>query len=410
MIEGTPGRPTAPRRRRLHLRVTAAAVRRIRSGHPWIYSESVLEQNREGATGELAVIFDGRNKFLAVGLYDGTSPIRVRVLHTGKPIGIDGAFWRQRIESCMSRRVGIFDSGTTAGRLINGESDGWPGLVLDRYAEVLVVKLYTAAWFSRLDEFLSLVRALLDPQAMVLRLSRNLDAAARAAGIAEEFLFDERAEKSDRVIFRENGLLFEADVRRGQKTGFFLDQRENRARVGALAAGRDVLNVFSFSGGFSLHAARGGASTAVDLDQSAHALEAARRNFQLNASDPAVAATVHETIQADAFKWLAKSRRMFGLIVVDPPSMARRESEKAAAIGAYERLAGLALGRLRSGGILVISSCSSHVAEADFRVAVKRTVGRSGRPGRMLWQSGHPADHPATFPEARYLKCLAMQF
>jgi 23S rRNA (cytosine1962-C5)-methyltransferase len=400
----------APQGRRLHVRVTAAAERKVRSGHPWVFSESVTEQNRAGATGELAVIFDRRDRFLAVGLFDAASPIRVRILHTGKPVEIDAAWWLERLDASRSRRAGIFGHETTGGRLVNGENDGWPGLVLDRYETVAVLKLYSAVWFPRLGELTSIARSLLRPEAMMLRLSRNLHAVAREAGLEEGFLFEERAEPSDRVIFRENGLTFEADVRRGQKTGFFLDQRENRAEVGRLACGREVLNAFSFSGGFSLHAARGGASRVVDLDQSAHALEAARRNFQLNAHDPLVARAVHETIQADAFAWLADSRRMFDLVIVDPPSMARREGERATAIVAYERLATLALGRLRRGGILVMSSCSSHVSDDDFLGAVRRAVTRSGRPGETLWHSGHPVDHPATFPEARYLKGVAMRF
>jgi 23S rRNA (cytosine1962-C5)-methyltransferase len=410
MIGSLRERSGVPHGRRLHLRVTAAAERKIRSGHPWVFVKSIVEQNRDGVTGELAVVFDRRNRFLAIGLFDPDSPIRVRILHTGDPVRIDASWWRERLEAAVSRRSGLFDADTTAGRLINGESDGFPGFILDRYADILVVKVYTAAWFPRLDDIIALVRDVLCPRALMLRLSRDLVRAARAAGITEGFLFDERAEKSDRVIFRECGLVFETDVRHGQKTGFFLDQGENRARVGNLAAGREVLNVFSFSGAFSLHAARGGARRVVDLDQSAHALEAARRNFQLNARDPVVAATIHETIQAEAFEWLADSQRMFDMVIVDPPSMARRESERAGALAAYERLTGLALDRLRTRGILVISSCSAHVSDGDFLAAVRRAVGRSGRPGTELWHSGHPADHPATFAEARYLKCVAIGF
>src|ERR1043165_5762140 len=141
----------------LRLRVTAAAETQIRSGHPWVYSDSVREQNRDGAAGELAVIFDRADKFLAVGFFDPDSPIRVRVLHVGKPLAIDAAFWQTRLVAAMQRRAGMFDERTNGYRIINGESDGWPGLVLDRYATTLVLKIYTTAWLTMLEEITALI-------------------------------------------------------------------------------------------------------------------------------------------------------------------------------------------------------------------------------------------------------------
>src|SRR6185437_5756256 len=190
-------------------------------------------------------------------------------------------------------------------RLINGESDGWPGLVLDRYDQTLVVKLYTAAWLPRFEEISELIRAQLRPERFVLRLSRNIQAAAKKAISAEDgqIVYGDRLEACP--TFLENGIRFEADVCHGQKTGFFLDQRENRRSVESLAAGRRVLNAFSFSGGFSLYAARGGAASVTDLDISAHALASAERNFALNQSVAAIAQCRHERVQADALDWLA---------------------------------------------------------------------------------------------------------
>jgi 23S rRNA (cytosine1962-C5)-methyltransferase len=206
-------------------------------------------------------------------------------------------------------------------------------------------------------------------------------------------------------------LRFEADVLRGQKTGFFLDQRENRRRVEALARGRSVLNAFSFSGGFSLYAARGGARSVTDLDISAHALTAAKRNFMLNQAFAPVAGCDHQVIQADAFDWLSQDGgRKVDLLILDPPSLAKRESERAGAIRAYGQLASAAIGRLARAGILVASSCSAHVRAEEFFEAVGQAATRSRRKFEPFETTGHPVDHPATFKEAHYLKTIYLRF
>ncbi len=400
----------AQARPRLKLRLAPRAEAAVRAGHPWVFADSVREQNRAGDTGELAVLYDRRDAFLGIGLYDPASPLRVRMLHTGKPATLDAAWWLAHFQATVARRDGLFGADTDGWRVINGESDRWPGLVLDRYAGTFVLKLYTAAWLPRLAEITALIRGNLPARALVLRLSRNMtEAAARDFGVREGFLFSDVDPPLETVVFRESGLRFEAEVRHGQKTGFFLDQRENRQRVGEISAGADVLNAFSFSGGFSLHAARGGARSVTDLDISAHALESSRRNFALNADIPAVAAARHETVQADCFQWLESGpRRSFDVIVVDPPSLAKREAERAGAIAAYEGLAASALARLRPRGVLVAASCSAHVSADEFFTAIRRTAGTFGRFDE-LWTSRHAPDHHATFREAEYLKCLALR-
>ncbi|MEQ2008042.1 MAG: class I SAM-dependent methyltransferase [Limisphaerales bacterium] len=392
---------------RLRLRVTATAESMIRGGHPWLYDASIREQNRPGQPGEIAVIFDRRDKFLALGLYDPLSPIRVRVLHQGKPANADDAWWRERLRSSLARREGLFDAQTTGHRCISGESDGWPGLVLDRYDTTFVLKLYTAAWLPRVGEVTRWLGEALQPERLVLRLSRNIQALAEKEFNLREGQMLIGTAPAGPVVFLESGIRFEAEVIRGQKTGFFLDQRENRRRVETLAAGRDVLNAFSFSGGFSLYAARGGASSTTDLDISPHALDSARRNFALNADDKNIAACRHECAQADTFDWLAASDRAdFDLVILDPPSLAKRETERAGAIQAYRRLALLGLPRLRPGGILVAASCSAHVSATEFFDAVLDAVRSSRRPFVEITRTTHAPDHPATFPEAQYLKCV----
>jgi 23S rRNA (cytosine1962-C5)-methyltransferase len=395
----------------LRLRVTAAAESALRRGEPWIFAESIRNQNREGEAGELGIIYDRNNKFLAAGLFDPQSPIRLRVLQPGKPQTIDGEWWVRRLRAALERRAGLFDNSTNGFRYINGESDGWPGLVLDRYDRTLVLKLYTIAWLPWLPMIVPLFHAELAPERIVLRLSRNIasEAAARYGKRDGEVIVGPPI--SDPIIFLESGLRFAADVVRGQKTGFFLDQRENRRRIAQLARGRAVLNAFRFSGGFSLYAARGGAKSVTDLDISAHALAAAKRNFALNQIS-SVAECAYEQVQADAFEWLQQNnnRRQFGLGILDPPSLARRESERTGAIRAYGKLAVRALQHLQPSGILLACSCSAHVTADEFFNAVRTASTRSGRRFEEVASTRHPPDHPATFKAAEYLKAIYLRF
>jgi len=403
--------PRADERTPLRLRVTAAVESILRAGHPWLYAESIRRQNRTGETGDLAVVYDRNDRFLAVGLFDPGSAIRVRVLHTGKPRAIDRTFWHQRLEDAVRIRRRLFDELTTGFRLINGESDGLPGLVLDRYDQTLVLKIYTASWLPWLDTVLHAVQAQLASQRIVLRLSRNIQQLPGPHSARHDGQVLLGAPLSGPVNFLETGLSFEADVQRGQKTGFFLDQRENRRRIETLAQGRSVLNAFSFSGGFSVYAARGGARSVLDIDISAHALASVERNFALNRRDTRVSGCRQERLKADAFEWLESSRSVkYGLIILDPPSLARRETERAGAIQAYARLASLGIRHLAPGGILLACSCSAHVSEAEFFGAV-----RGAATGHMAGYSeigvaGQPPDHPASFLEAKYLKAICLGF
>ncbi len=360
--------------------------------------------------GELAVIYDRKDRFLAVGLFDPESPIRVRLLHTGKPLAIDAAWWRQNLAQSLSKRAGRFDAQTTGYRLIHGESDGWPGLVLDRYDQALVIKLYTAIWLPRLEEILALVKEKVPCDQIILRLSRNIQSFVENEYQRRDGQMLVGNPPAGPVIFSEYGIRFEAEVVRGQKTGFFLDQRENRREVETLAKGGRVLNAFSFSGGFSVYAARGGAASVIDLDISAHALESARRNFALNQNFPSVAACRHECVQADAFEWIEKSQAKFDLVVLDPPSLAKRAADQEGAVRAYERLNSLGIARLNRGGILVTGSCSAHVPAAGFFETVRRAAAKSGRKFSEIKTRQHPIDHPASFKEAGYLKVIYLKF
>jgi len=428
----------APVKTMLRLRVTAAAETAIRSGHPWVFSESLREQNREGRLGELAAIYDRKDRFLAIGLFDPGSPLRVRVLHAGNPVAIDAAWWRERLRQAIARRDGLFDEQTTGYRWLNGESDGWPGLVLDRYDTTLVLKLYTAAWLPRLAEVVDLIRSARpgscrqqQPSSttatnresrgasyerdtgsgLVLRLSRNIEATARIKFNLSDGQWLAGEGRDSRISFLESGLSFEADVVRGQKTGFFLDQRENRRTVESLAQDHDVLNAFSFTGGFSVYAARGGARSVTDLDISQYALAGSKRNFDLNRHLSSIASCPHEMIHADAFEWMEQApKRGFDFVILDPPSLAKRESERSRAIQAYRKLASGGIRRLNRGGILAAASCSAHVSAEEFFTAVRDVAKQLRREFADLRTTGQGTDHPATFPEAHYLKCIYLRF
>jgi 23S rRNA (cytosine1962-C5)-methyltransferase len=271
------------------------------------------------------------------------------------------------------------------------------------------VKLYTAAWFPYLNDILAGVDRVMSADRVVLRLSRAVARAAEGAVDLRDGQVIQGVPIVGPVIFMENGLVFEADLVHGQKTGFFLDQRDNRARVAEYVAGRTVLNVFAYTGGFSVQAARGGARSVTSLDASVPALEAAKRNFAHNRAIPAVAAAEHHTLAGDAFHLLPEMHRRgdrFDIVVLDPPAFAKSQAEVDRALGSYARIVRMGLDVLANDGLLVAASCSSRITADQFREIVVETAGQAGRSIAILHQTGHPPDHPVGFAEGAYLKCI----
>lgn len=399
-----------PAARRIALHVTHEAERALRNGHPWLFQNSIERQSHEGKPGDLAVVFDQKRRFVAIGLYDPTSPLRLRVLQQGAQATIDQAWFLAQLTKAAQRRVPLLADGRTTGyRLVHGENDGLPGLVVDRYAETLVIKLYTAAWLPHLPELLSGLATVQPADRIVLRMSRALQKAPEHLyGLTDGMILTGPLLVGP-VVFLENGLRFEADPLHGQKTGFFLDQRDNRARVEKLAAGKRVLNVFAYNGGFSLYAARGGAPQVASLDISRPALQAAERNFALNQDVPTVAAASHQLLVGDAFQLLAemaRAGRRFDLVIIDPPAFAKQQSEVERSLAAYAQLAQLGLGVLAPGGTIVLASCSSRVNATTFFATVTGAAAHARRPLQPFAQTAHALDHPIGFPEGAYLKCL----
>ena len=397
-----------PADKRIALRVNPSAERALRRGHPWLFADSITFQSHTGQPGNLAVIFDSKRQFLAIGLFDPSSIIRVRVLHHFKPTQIDRSFFTNKLSSATQIRASLPDN-TTGYRLIHGENDGLPGLVVDRYDQSLVMKLYSSAWIPYLSELVGILQDLLTPNRIVLRLGRQLIHAPQYLYQLEDGAVIYGTQPKGPELFLENGITFEADLIHGQKTGFFLDQRDNRSRVEKIANGKRVLNVFSYTGGFSVYAARGGATEVFSLDLSQPALDAALRNFAHNQDHPSVALCHHTIYAGDAFAFLngfASSEKKFDIVIIDPPSFAKNKSEIEKAISAYQRLTQLGLSVLAQNGILVQASCSSRISGEEFFESIHQAAQHSSRPLQEIERTTHALDHPIGFQEGEYLKCL----
>ncbi|MBR2440382.1 MAG: class I SAM-dependent methyltransferase [Lentisphaeria bacterium] len=386
----------------LAVRLNPKAALAVRKGHPWVFSDSIVKISREGTRGDVAIAFDQSGKnWLGAGLYDPESPVRVRILtirRNDPPVGKE--LFRTLLKRALERRLEHIPAETNAWRIINGESDSFSGLVADKYADHAVLKIYSAAWIP----YTTVLRELLTEEvpgvtATVLRFSREL---AKYKECVEEG-------NSEPVEFLENGIRFQADLLRGQKTGFFLDQRDNRYEVRTLSKGKKVLNVFSFSGGFSLSAAKGGASKVVSVDADGHALDACDLHFRINRESGNIPDCVHFELKGDAFdimRGLIEKKEKFDIVIVDPPSFAKSKAEVPTALNTYSRLASLAVKLCVPGGMLIFASCSSRVYADELFERVKSVASAAGRPLREWKRTAHAFDHPALFAESSYLKCM----
>jgi 23S rRNA (cytosine1962-C5)-methyltransferase len=328
------------------------------------------------------------------------------MLHHKGGVMLDSNFFSEKINRAFSLRLELLETKTNSYRLLFGENDGFPGFIADLYADVLVVKLYSAIWFPYFETILKHLIALTSCSCVVLRLSRNLEGKAALGFKDGQVIYGEL--KNEVVKFVEHGVQFSANVIKGHKTGYFLDHRANRRRVGDLSGGKTVLDVFAYTGGFSVHALAGGATQVRSLDISKQALEVAKENAKLN-----VHTGIHKTILGDAFelmKKLIREQTTFDIVVIDPPSFAKSKKEIEVAKKKYSELAQLGAQLTASGGTLVLASCSSRISSEDFFRINKSTLKKQPRLFSVVLTTDHDSDHPVTFPEGAYLKCGYYQF
>lgn len=371
-------------------------------GHPWIFSGAVEIDDQQADVG-VADVFDYRKNWLARGLYNSKSQIRVRVL-TWRKEPIDRDFFFRRLAQASSARQNCLSRTTNAYRLVNGEGDFLPGLVVDRYGDFLVCQFFTAG----MDSFKNDIIAALSSVAPVKGVFERSDGRVREEeGLAPSIGMLAGEAPPDLITIEENGFKFLVDVRRGQKTGFFLDQRDNRNLLSAFTAGQTMLDCFSYSGAFSVYALGGGAKEVISFDTSRPALELAEQNLALNG----VATSSAQVVKADAFAYLKESERAFDIIVLDPPSLAHKRSDVEAATGGYKFLNLHALRHVRPGGLLLTFSCSQHLSIDLFQKVVFGAAVDAPRKVSVVKRLGQSIDHPVSLhhPEGEYLKGLVLR-
>jgi 23S rRNA (cytosine1962-C5)-methyltransferase len=377
--------------------------RHLRAGHPWVFADAVRVPPKT-QTGLVTLCEPGpKAKFIAHGLYQSDSALSFRVLSLRESDPLDAPWLQQRFQSALALRRLWIDSHTNAFRLLNGEGDLLPGVICDVYASVAVIKYDNEA-----------AKAFYD--AALLYFLRE-----RTPGIAT--IYERFYEKQDNAKGElrwgappsteteiiEHNMKLGVDVQLGQKTGLFLDQRENRRLVRSLAADRTVLNCFSYTGGFSVAAALGGASQVTSVDIAAPVIEAAKHNFSLNQLD----VSKHRFIAEDAFAFLrreAQQQKKYQLVILDPPSFAPNERSKEQALKAYQELNVLGLNVLADGGVLCSASCSSHIKEDELIAAIRDAASQERRQLRILYKRGAGPDHPVppAFTEGNYLKFIVL--
>ena len=382
------------------IKLKPVAEKIIKQGHPWVFADSIEKISDAGDAGDLCILFDRKtNRIYAIGLLDPTSPIRVKVIHWGGQRTIDKDFFKELIQKAYLHRQPLWQNNITAYRLIFGENDGFPGLILDVYNQVGVLKLYSTIWLSLLDMLVPLLAETAFLQTVVLRYNRQLS--AMNLPWKEGAVLYGKLEQPEQV-FQEYGVLLKTNILRGHKTGFFLDQRENRRLIGKMSSGKTLLDVFSYIGGFSMHALRGGARKVLSLDMSNQALEMAMTNARLNHLEGK-----YSTRAGDAFillNELIQEGKSFDIVVIDPPSFAKNEKERISALKKYKTLTELGVKLTRPGGILFLSSCSSRIHAEELAELHKQVFQKEHVTHRLIRQTGHDIDHPIRFKEAVYLK------
>lgn len=372
--------------------------------HPWVFSGAIQGMERKPEEGDLVEVYSSDNRFLAIGHYQIGS-IAVRVLSFEKR-PIDHQFWVDRIRSAYQLRciLGLANTpNNNTFRLIHGEGDTLPGLVIDMYANTAVMQAHSVGMHKCRMEIAAALKEVVGDALQNIYYKSETTLPYKADLNSENgYLLGQDVDD----IALENGLKFYVDWQKGQKTGFFVDQRENRKLLEHYAKDRSVLNMFCYTGGFSFYAMRGGAKLVHSVDSSAKAISLTNRNVELNfPGDPR-----HEAYAEDAFKYLERMGSNYDLIILDPPAFAKHKDVLRNALQGYRKLNAIAFEKIKPGGILFTFSCSQVVSKENFRLAVFSAAAQSKRNVRILHQLTQPADHPVNIyhPEGEYLKGLVL--
>lgn len=377
--------------------------RPVLAGHPWIFSGAIEKSDADSVEGPVADVLDFQGRFLARGLYNPKSQIRVRVL-TWEKDAIDAVFFSRRIAAAVALRERLVSPLTNAYRVINGEGDFLPGLIVDRYGDYLVCQFFTAGIDALKSHVIEALAAELKPNGIYERSEggvRDEEALAPSVGVVYG------DEPPELIEIEESAHRFLIDIRGGQKTGFFLDQRDNRTLLASLAPDTTILNCFAYTGGFSVYALKAGAKRVISLDSSRPALDLAKRNLELNG----LGHDESDLVRADAFSYLKSFTDKVDILVLDPPSLAHRRGDVEAAAGGYKFLNLHSLKVLPRGGLLLTFCCSQHVTLDLFQKIVFGAAVDARRKVQLLKRLGPAPDHPVSLhhPEGEYLKGLFLR-
>jgi 23S rRNA (cytosine1962-C5)-methyltransferase len=386
------------------LRLLPGHQKRVRQGHPWVFSNEIAMDAMAKALppGSVVRLVSSNGEFLGIAGFNPHTLIAARVLTRDAATLVDGAFVASRLRAALVLREKLHPGGFY--RLVHAEADGLPGVIVDRYGDVLAVQLNTAGAERLREELLAALHEVLAPRRIVLR---NDAPSRRIEGLPEAI--ETIGEGEEETVIRENGAEFLADLGGGQKTGWFFDQRENRARVAALVDGARVLDAYSYAGGFGVLAACRGARAVTLLDRSEPALAIAMRAAARNGVEARCTALRGEVF-AELERMMAAGER-FDVVVADPPAFVKSKKDLGAGARGYRKLARLAAALVAPGGFLFIASCSHHVDVPNFAEQVSRGLDDAARGGRILCTTGAGADHPVHphLPESAYLKAQLLQ-
>lgn len=375
----------------------------IKRFHPWIFSGAIKNMEGEPAEGDIVAVYSNNNEFLALGHFQvGSISVRLFSFELIEP---DIHFWKEKLLAAYKLRklVGLAESEhTNVYRLFHGEADGIPGLIIDFYDGNIVIQAHTVGAFRLKAMLVEILREIYGEKLVSVYDKSGTTMPFKAPVDASNgHLFGNAGSH----VVKENGLNFEVNWTEGQKTGFFIDQRENRRLLQQFSSGRDVLNMFCYTGGFSVYAIRGGANLVHSVDSSEKAIELVNKNVALNFAN-----ANHEAFAIDAFKFMSAIKNKYDLIILDPPAFAKHQNVLDNALQGYKRLNQVALEQIRAGGILFTFSCSQVVTKENFRKSVFAAAANARRNVRIIHQLSQPADHPVSIyhPEGEYLKGLVL--